>query len=234
MIVFGASAHAQDGSVPFSTERWDFDPSKGTIVEQDGQQSLRLSTTAATLKDVVFRDGIYFANFRYTPAEESTPLLPQEPTPSNVLSRWELSKAFTAEEIDTGAYPAVARSGEAGWQAVRSEASGMVNISRYRSRPARPSIVLARTTLRSTSDQIKKMHFGYSDDVVVYLNEKPLYARIGGFRSRNPTYQGFVTPDDVVYLDLQAGDNEVLFVVSEVFGGWGFMAWLEDAVAGTQ
>ena len=63
VIVFVAAAfspagHAQDGAVPFTTDRWDFDSSKGAIVQQGGQQSLRLSTTAATLKDVVFRDGI--------------------------------------------------------------------------------------------------------------------------------------------------------------------------------
>ena len=41
---------------------------------------------------------------------------------------------------------------------------------------------------------------------------------------------GFVTPDDVVYLDLKAGDNELLFVVSEVFGGWGFLARREEVM----
>ena len=110
----------------------------------------------------------------------------------------------------------------------------MVNLSRYRNRPTRPSTVLARTTVRSTTDQLKKMHFGYSDDVVIYLNQKPVYAGIHGFRSRNPTYQGFVSADDIVYLDLKAGDNDLLFVVSEVFGGWVFMARIEDDLAGTQ
>lgn len=348
------AAYAQDGSVPFTTDRWDFDPGQGAFVEHGGRQSLRLSNTPATLKDVVFRDGsmevdvsmpddergfayiqfrkqderegeivylrmhksgqpdavqyaprynavtawqlyhgegytapatfskdawtrfkidvrgseariyvgeadepvmvvpdlkrggepgrigllatvaagVYFSNFRYTLAGASTPMTPQEPAPPNVVSRWELSRAFADGEIDLGAYPAVAKRGDAEWQAVESEASGLVNVSRYRSMPTRPSIVLARTTLRADRDQVKKLHVGYSDDVVIYLNEHPVYAGIRGFQSRNPTYQGFISADDVVYLNLKAGDNEVLFVLSEVFGGWGFMARLEEIGGG--
>ena len=355
LIVFSAAAYAQDHAVPFSTDRWAFDPDKGALVEQDGRQSLRLSTTAATLKDVVFRDGvievdvsmpdddrgfayiqfrkkderdseivylrmhksgqpdavqyaprynavtawqlyhgegytapatfskdawtrfkidvrgsvarvyvgeadeptmvipdlkrggepgsigllatvadgIHFANFSYTPAREPTPMTPADPTPSNVLSRWELSKAFADGEIDLGTYPALS-GGEAGWQAVVSEPSGMVNVSRYRSMRGRPTTILARSTIQANADAVRPLHVGYSDDVVIYLNGTPVYAGISGFRSRNPTYQGFVTADDVVYLDLKAGDNELLFVISEVFGGWGFMARLEEAVSGTR
>jgi hypothetical protein len=359
VVVFGGIAcspatYAQDGPVPFTTDQWDFDPGKGAIVQHAGRQSLRLSNTPATLKDVVFRDGVvevdvsmpdddrgfayiqfrkqderegeivylrmhksgqsdalqyaprhnavtawqlyhgegytalatfskdawtrfkidvrgseariyvgeadepamvvpdlkrggepgaigllgsvadgvYFSNFRYTLAGAATPMTPPEPAPPDVLSRWELSRAFADGEVDLDAYPAVAHSEEAGWQAVQSEASGLVNVSRYRSMPTRPSIVLARTTLRAERDQLKKLHVGYSDDVVIYLNEQPVYAGISGYQSRNPTYQGFVTADDVVYLDLKAGDNEVLFVVSEVFGGWGFMARLEEIGGG--
>ncbi len=349
---FVGTAAAQNSTVPMGPDRWDYDPEKATVVQHLGRQSLRLSGTVATLKDVVFRDGtiefevsmpddrgfayiqfrkqdernaeivylrmhksdqpdaiqyaprynavtawqlyhgegytapvtfskdawtrfrvevrgsearvyigeteeptmvvpdlkrggeagglgllgtvsegIYFSNFRYTLAEEATPLTALAPTPAGVLSRWELSKIYTPDEIDPGIYP---EEQEAGWEAVTSEPSGLVNISAYRSMKGRPSIVLARTTLRADTDQVKKLHFGYSDDVVVYLNKKPVYAGISGFRSRNPTYQGFITADDVVYLDLKAGDNELLFVVSEVFGGWGVMGRLEEAYLGAR
>ena len=42
-------------------------------------------------------------------------------------------------------------------------------------------------------------------------------------------YLGAMTVDnDALYLPLEEGDNELIFVVSESFGGWGLVARLAD------
>lgn len=342
-------ALAQNGAVPFDTERWSFDAERGAVVTHLGRRSLRLQNTSATLKGVTMQDGtievdvsmpsvrgfayiqfrkqdeangeifyvrmhksgnpdalqyaprdngvtawqlyhgegytapatfskdawthvrlevagsqarvfigdaadpvmvvpelkrgdrtggvgllgtiaeeVYFSNFRFTPAPSPAPWGEPGAAAPGVITRWSLSKSLTEADLpNPEASPQLSREA-AGWRTVESEPSGLVNVSRYQQATGRPSRVLARTTIRSASAQTTKLYFGYSDDVVVFLNGTPLYGGISGFQSRNPTYQGFISADDVVFLNLNAGANELLFVVSETFGGWGFMARLES------
>ena len=73
--------------------------------------------------------------------------------------------------------------------------------------------------------------FGYSDDVTIFLDGRPVYAGRNGFRARYPSAAGLMTPDDGVYLSLKRGDHVLVFAVAVVFGGWGLMALLEPAAA---
>ena len=124
------------------------------------------------------------------------------------------------------------------WINIKSEPSGLVNISRFRkkARPLAPivtrspkDVVFARTTIVSDRDQIKKLSFGYSDDVVIYLNGRAVYSGRSGFVSRYPGYLGIVGVDnDSVYLNLKKGRNELVLAVSEVFGGWGYICRLDE------
>jgi hypothetical protein len=78
---------------------------------------------------------------------------------------------------------------------------------------------------------MRRLSFGYSDDVTIFLNGRPLYTGRNGYQARFSTYLGLMTPDDAVYLPLRAGDNELLLAVAEVFGGWGLMVRLEPSSA---
>jgi hypothetical protein len=85
-------------------------------------------------------------------------------SPNAVLVDWELSR--DAEGQPQGrTCPAAAR-----WSAVVADADGLLNISRFRARPGNKGLALARTTIRSAADQNKKLLFGYSDDMRIYLN----------------------------------------------------------------
>jgi len=172
---------------------------------------------------------IYFANFRYTTAAQPRPITPEPPVPPNVLGQWEVSESFEvpAEGLSSD-YEALMQQGGTDWVTATGEASGIVNLSKYRGKSSQRGAVLARTTIQSSRDQTKALHFGYSDDVVVFLNGKPVYAGVAGWRSRYMLFQGFVTADDVLYLDLNEGDNELVFAVYEVFGGWGLIAQFDD------
>jgi hypothetical protein len=70
--------------------------------------------------------------------------------------------------------------------------------------------------------------FGFSDGVTIYLNDKALYAGSDIFMSRDYRFLGTIGFFDTLFLPLKKGDNELWLVVSEVFGGWGVKAKLEN------
>lgn len=183
--------------------------------------------------------GAYFSNFRYSEKSASKNNL-EEPAPEQgVITDWNLSNAFWAHDVNLTERPSAANTN---WHTVNSEPTGLINLSRYlpenelRELPddgdfdAGQAAVgaFAKTVITSESDQIKKLHFGYSDNVVILLNGRPIYTGKSGFRARDPLFQGMIGYHDAVFLDLNQGENELIFAVSEVFGGWGFMAKFEN------
>ena len=130
------------------------------------------------------------------------------------------------------------------WQDVEAEPPGFVVINRYRESPhprvtfqgdfskrlePQPGmkVVYARTTIDSERDQMKALEIGYSDDVSVFLNGKILYRGRSAQGFRDPGFLGIVNPEnDVVYLPLKKGSNELVLAVSELGGGWGFICRL--------
>jgi len=48
------------------------------------------------------------------------------------------------------------------------------------------------------------------------------------FHKREAEFLGVVGLNDAVYLNLKKGDNELLLMVTETFGGWGYIYQLED------
>jgi hypothetical protein len=131
------------------------------------------------------------------------------------------------------------------WQPVSVETPGMVVIDRYRQttntvqgfekpsdrigkRPGRKGI-FARAVIYSDSDQIKKMSFGYSDEVAIFLNGKPVFTGKSAFRFRDPGFLGIMdVENDGVYLNLRKGRNEIVLGVADYFGGWGFICRMDD------
>jgi hypothetical protein len=82
---------------------------------------------------------------------------------------------------------------------------------------------------RCDRDQLKKLNVGYSDDVSVFLNDKILYRGRSARRFRDPGFLGSLNPDnDVVYLPLTKGPNELMLAVSELTGGWGFICRFDN------
>jgi hypothetical protein len=132
------------------------------------------------------------------------------------------------------------------WQAVEAEPPGFVVINRYREAPQlrvtfqgdfskrlepQPGmkLVYARTTIESDREQVKKLLIGYSDDVSVFLNGHILYRGRSAQGFRDPGFLGIVNPEnDIVYLPLKRGSNELILAVSELGGGWGFVCRVTD------
>lgn len=174
-----------------------------------------------------------FANLVIRPDDTPTAYVRETPPPagSGFLSRWMVSKPFAAPAGGVRGLPRKEALDKLQWKAVLGEPSGLVNLSREFALPkgVRKASLYARTTIRSAEAQIKKLNFGYSDEISIFLNGRILFSGNNSFSTRYIRYLGTVTAaEDAVYLPLKPGANELVLAVSEVRMGWGFIARLED------
>ena len=207
----------------------------------------RLAGTGGTRLGVwtgLFGRGAYFTDFSYTPADPAPkPAVAQMPT--GTIRDWELSPTLDAESVTPGALPHLPN---LQWQRVIVEPNGLVLINRYRAAPTAripfdpvtrvidveavmggqvkgSKVVLARAYVESDRDRIQRMHFGYSDGVVIYSNGQPLFF---GMNAQFFRGDGIISEaGDAVYLPLKKGRNEIVLAVTELTGGWGFWARLD-------
>jgi hypothetical protein len=183
-------------------------------------------------------NGANFTNFKFTPIEKGAFNMPaKRPAPDGMISAWEISKSFVEKDINAETYPDAALQKSFAWERVSSDATGLVNLSRFRKKTRVMTstglqngvdVVFAKTVIVSEKNQIKKLSFGYSDKVSIFLNGQILYAANATFQSRDPLFQGIVGLNDHLYLPLKKGKNELMFAVSELFGGWGFLCQLAE------
>lgn len=167
----------------------------------------------------------YFSNFKYsidnTLKFEPAPKIE---TPPGMITEWQLSQIFKAFQIDRERYPDEQELAKVAWQKVGIEPSGLVNVACFvKFSRTEPECVLAKTTLFSDKDEVKKFLFGYSDEISIFLNGDILFTGNSAYRSRDPSFLGIVGLHDAVYLPLKKGENELLFLITESFGGCGFM-----------
>jgi hypothetical protein len=181
----------------------------------------------------------YFRDLRYAPGVGGDAGSAAPPFLPDALTQWELSEVFDAEERDPAELPDLRG---LRWSRVQAESPGMVVINRYRRSPnvlppdrpdrirgRRPGgkFALARTVIPAKKEEIRRLQLGYSDEVVVFLNGKPVFSGNNSFGFRQPKFLGLLDDEsDVVYLDLKTGDNELVLAVIEYFGGWGFLCRL--------
>ncbi|UCH84083.1 MAG: SMP-30/gluconolactonase/LRE family protein [Candidatus Latescibacterota bacterium] len=167
----------------------------------------------------------YFSNFSYQAVGDLAFVPPpMTMTPAGMITDWELSQSFKVSGMDPDTYPAEQQLKGVNWETVSCDKSGLLDIARYRPRfTPEPDVVLARTTIRSDTQQSVKYLFGYSDYLSVFLNGSILFSGSSAYTERDPSFLGVVGLFDAVYLPLEAGDNELLVMVAESFGGWGLM-----------
>ena len=173
----------------------------------------------------------YFSRFHYR--QDETIAFPSPP-PRIILpgtvTRWSLSRVFPLNEIDFERTPEQQRIGDPQWLTVESEANGLVNIARYRSRSGNaPDCVFARTVIRADDDEVREFRFGYSDAIAVFCNGRLLFSGNSARGERGPSFLGVAGYHDAVYLPLEDGENELIFCIAEWSGGWGFMCRDGDA-----
>lgn len=173
----------------------------------------------------------YFSNFSYQSDNnlEFTPPPFIEPLPG-VLNDWQLSQPFTVNQVDMETYPDNQIVESIQWRSVVSEKNGLVDVARYMPLfENQPSIIIAKTTLQADENETVQLLFGYSDYITIFVNGKLSFYGNSAYQSRDPSFLGIVGYYDGVHFPVSAGENEILIMVAESFGGCGFM--LRDAHA---
>jgi sugar lactone lactonase YvrE len=174
----------------------------------------------------------YFSNFSYR-ADHSLKFdpPPETKTPLGIITEWELSPAFDISQIDLELTPSQQGLGNFTWQKIKSEPSGLVDISRFvKKAGGAVDCVFARTTLNSDKDEVMNLKFGYSDAVSIFSNGDMIFFGNSAYRQRDPSFLGIVGLNDAVYLPLKKGENELILMIAESFGGWGFVCQDGNAI----
>lgn len=187
---------------------------------------LKHGKSNGTLALTAPRDGsAYFSNFSLTNTDnlKFAPPTSEEP-PYGVIADWSLSEPSSGPILRVESYPGKQAIEEMQWTPVKSELSGLIDIARYRKPfPGVLSLVWAKTTIKANAKEPRPVAFGYSDNISIYLNGNPIFRGQGGYMKRDPSFMGIVGSNDTIYLPLEKGDNELMLLVSENYGGWGFM-----------
>lgn len=156
--------------------------------------------------DVTANDSRYLRNWRVT--EPMALPFGQEPLPEKMLNR------------ETSITP------------ISAERFGLVNLSRiYGATPAgERRIVWLAINITAAKEQVRKLDLGFTDEVYVFLNGKPLFQDKNGYNTPGQkTPRGRCSLENSrLELPLAAGDNELLIGVTNYFFGWGLMARLDD------
>jgi hypothetical protein len=178
-----------------------------------------------------------FANLSVIPdAVEGLPAEPEKDATAedhHFVRNWQLAP-YSALPADKEPSATDLPAPSAAWLPLAAERSGLVNISRQYGLPlTRPDRAVAwlRTTIISDKIQSKKVNFGWSREVWVFVNGSLVYADKNLYQP--PTARK--TPDGRCSLEngsfqlpLKAGANEVSVAVANNFYGWGLILRLDD------
>lgn len=174
--------------------------------------------------------GVHFANLKYTPATGPKPVPATVPVNGSggLVTQYQVSNGVNGKLFNDKYTITPDIKKALSWNSYPTEASGVINISKYTKLNENSNTVVAKVTIESATEQLKLVQFGFSEYVIVYLNDKALFAGNDKYGSRDYRFLGTIGFFDAVILSLKKGTNELWFVVSENFGGWGVQAKFEN------
>lgn len=174
-----------------------------------------------------------FANLRVRPGIVED--LPSAASPAvidtkGVVAEWSVSGALKWTPGVVPEVPAVDALGA--FRKVNAEPSGLVELHRHVTmRPGeRDAVTAARLTLRASKAGTRAFDLGFSDRAVVFLNGAPLFDCDASYSFDEPRRDGLIGLDQArLFLPLRAGDNQLLVMVLDGFGGMGLMGRFPEA-----
>ena len=177
----------------------------------------------AAYSNVVVRPGVVPATM---------PAAPERPRPANPVKSWQLSPAFVPPAGRLRALPAELLANRTSWPSCSVDSEGRLILDRYLGRAGQDSrsAAVLRLVVPATRDTVRRLDLGFSDEYLLFVNGRPVSGADAAYRFDNPRGDGVMHAGQAVaYLPLQRGDNEVLIVLLDVFGGWGIIGALEDS-----
>jgi len=170
------------------------------------------------------------ANMQYTIQRGSAPT--PMPIPVNgtggIVTQWQVSNVVNRNLFEKQYQITSEIKKKLKWATQHSEPSGTINLARFGKWTDTTNTMVTKLIIESSSEQMKELSFGFSDYVTVYFNDKAIYYGADNFMSRDYRFLGTIGFFDKLFLPLKKGNNELLFVVSENFGGWGVKAKFEN------
>jgi hypothetical protein len=172
----------------------------------------------------------YFSNFRFTATNLTLKgkAKPVEPAPAGTVMTWNVSNAFDGKSLDGKYQLNQADKEKLVWKKLGAENTGVTNLARLQGVNQGANTVFARLIIQSDSEQVKKIKFGFSDEVKVYFNDRLIYGGSDIYQSRDYRFLGTIGLFDDLYLSLKKGENELWIAVTENFGGWGIKARFDN------
>jgi hypothetical protein len=172
----------------------------------------------------------YFANVNIIP--DNTVTLkgkpkPTQPVAPGTVEQWAISNAFAEKQI-TSLTNLRDLTLKLSYKNYAVEQTGTLNISSTADLGEETNTVLVKLVVESDKEQLKKIQFGFSDRVKIFVNNVAFYSGEDNFNSRDYRFLGTIGYFDAVYVPLKKGRNEIHFAVMENFGGWGIKAKFED------
>lgn len=174
----------------------------------------------------------YFADVTVS-ADDSVMLrgkpAPLHDMPKGLIPAFQVaSKGVASKDVEAKASLRADLLKEQSWQRLDVEENGVANLGRITELQEDGDTLLAKLTIDAADARTVQLKYGFSDRVTVFLNGRAIAHGNDTFRSRDYRYLGTVGLFDSVFLPLEKGENELVFAVSESFGGWAIMAALED------
>jgi hypothetical protein len=154
--------------------------------------------------------------------------VPEADPPADVVTEWSVSQALPealvdgVERLSESDLPALE------WMSLEAEATGVVNLARRGRRTREENTVFARTTIHSEQAGTRRVRFGFSDRVRVFSGDRLVYSGDNGYQTRDYRFLGTIGLFDEIAIDVEPGENPLVFAVSESFGGWGIVAALPE------
>jgi hypothetical protein len=170
------------------------------------------------------------ANVQYSIKQGANPTAIPVPATGTggVITQWQVSNVVNRDLFEKKYQLTAELKGALKWNTQTSEPMGTINLSKFGTLTKTANAMVAKVLIQSASEQVKELSFGFSDYVIVYLNDKALYSGKDNFMSRDYRFLGTIGYFDKLFLPLKKGENELWFVVSEDFGGWGVKAKFEN------
>jgi hypothetical protein len=110
------------------------------------------------------------------------------------------------------------------WEKLDVSENGVANLSEIVDRTRENSTALVHLKLTADKAQTVSLKYGFSDRVTAFLNGSAIAYNDDSYVNRDYRFLGTVGLFDTVFLPLKEGENDVIFAVSEGFGGWAFLA----------
>ncbi len=155
------------------------------------------------------------------------------PPEAGSILEWQVSPGFPATSAAITVLPTEQLAGRERWPSYPVEASGVLAIGRHQERPRPEGAAIARLVIRSSGERLQRLYLGYSDYVTVFVNGRALFSGDAHYSFDRPRQEGLITrSQSTLWLPLRDGENEVLLVVVDGFGGWGLTGRLDPADGG--